>query len=84
MNENKILSENYNELKVKLTLLNTNINILESEKGRHLERNAMDKQSLKEEIHNLVQMNDEDKRRLSNLSNENNLLKQQLTKVNIV
>jgi chromosome segregation ATPase len=81
MADNRLLSENYNELKVKLSLLNTNVNLLENEKERHLEQNAMDKQNLQEEIQNLMQMGDDDKRRLLNLNNENGMLRQQLAKV---
>jgi hypothetical protein len=84
INDNKVLQDNYNELKAKLALMNTNLNILETEKGRHLERNALDKRNLEEEIQNLIRASDEDKRRLINLTNENNVIKQQLTKVVLV
>jgi hypothetical protein len=79
--DNKILADNYNELKLKMSLLNTNINMLENEKDRHLEQNAVDKQKLEDEMENLMNMCDEDKKRLLSLSNENNSLRNELAKV---
>ena len=41
MEENNDLSNNLNELKMQNLLLNSNIEILEKEKNRHLEQNAI-------------------------------------------
>jgi len=80
-NDNKILADNYNELKMKISLMSTNINILENEKDRHLEQNAIDKQNLEEQIDSLLKSSEENKMRIVTLSNENNNLKNQISKV---
>ncbi len=64
-----------------MSLLNTNITMLENEKDRHLEQNAVDKMNLQEQIENLIKISEEDKKRLLSLSNENNQLRNELTKV---
>lgn len=64
-----------------MSLLNSNITILENEKDRHLEQNAVDKQNLEEQIENLVKISDEDKKRMLALSNENNSLRNEIAKV---
>jgi hypothetical protein len=79
--DNKMLVDNYNDVQMKLSLLNSNINILENEKDRHLEQNAVDKQNLEEQIENLIKMSEEDKKRMIGISNENNSLRNEIGKV---
>jgi hypothetical protein len=80
-NENKSLVDEVNELRRKLSLLNSNLSILESEKGRHLEQNAVEKENLQNEISGLYQENDDFKKRINSLSNENEILREKLDKV---
>lgn len=80
-NENKQLNNEINELQVKISLMNTNMSILENEKGRHLEQNAVDKDNLQNQIDMLIEENEENKERLISVSNENNLLREKLTRV---
>ncbi len=67
-----------------MSLLNSNITILENEKDRHLEQNAADKQNLEEQIENLVKISDEDSKRMLALSNENNSLRNEIAKVGYI
>jgi hypothetical protein len=81
--ENKELANQVNELKIKLSLYNTNMTILENEKGRHLEQNAFDKEKLQGEIEQLIQESEDNKSRFIAANNENNLLREKLAKVYI-
>jgi hypothetical protein len=75
-NENKLLGNELDEMKIKISFLNTNMNLLENEKERHLDQNALDKESFQERINNLF--NDVENRKLDlvGLQKENLMLKE--------
>lgn len=80
--ENKNLNDNYNEIYMKLSLMNTNMMILEKEKGRHLEVNAVEKEKFQAQIENLMIQNEEAEKIIQNVNNENQNLYEKLNKVN--
>lgn len=80
-NENKGLVDEINELRRNLSLLNSNLSILESEKSRHLEQNAVEKENLHNEISSLSLENEENKKYINSLSKENEILREKLQKV---
>lgn len=67
---------------MKLSLMNTNLMILEKEKGRHLEVNAVEKENFQAQIENLIVQNEEAEKMLHNTTNENNLIMDKFNKVN--
>jgi len=79
--ENKNLNDNYNEIYMKLSLMNTNMMILEKEKGRHLEVNAVEKEKFQAQIENLMLQNEEADKIIQNVNNENQSLYEKLNKV---
>lgn len=79
--ENKNLNDSYNEIYMKLSLMNTNMMILEKEKGRHLEVNAVEKEKFQAQIENLMIQNEEAEKIIQNVNSENQSLYEKLNKV---
>jgi len=79
--ENKNLNDNYNEIYMKLSLMNTNMMILEKEKGRHLEVNAVEKEKFQVQIENLFIQNEEAEKIIQNTNIENQGLYEKINKV---
>jgi len=80
--DNKNLNDSYNEIYMKLSLMNTNMMILEKEKGRHLEVNAVEKEKFQAQIENLNIQNEEADKIIQNVNNENQALYEKINKVN--
>jgi hypothetical protein len=80
--ENKILVEELNDLRMKLSLLESNVSILENEKGRHLEQNAVEKDSLQNQIETLYMEIKETKNKFDITIDENENLRVKLSKKN--
>jgi hypothetical protein len=80
--DNKNLNDSYNEIYMKLSLMNTNMMILEKEKGRHLEVNAVEKEKFQAQIENLMIQNEEADKIIQNVNNENQALYEKINKVN--
>lgn len=62
--ENKALTKEIDDLKLKNTIQNTNISILSSEKERHLQQNAIDKEYYESKISKLIDENRSIKREI--------------------
>lgn len=78
MEDNKKLIKQIDELKIKDSINQTNLNLLKSEKERHIEQNAVDKEYYEEKIKNLKNENLELKDEIKNkVSNINQILKEQ-------
>ncbi len=60
--------------------MNTNMIILEKEKGRHLETNAVEKEKFQTQIDNLIIQNEEAEKIIHNTQNENNSLHDKLNR----
>ena len=60
--------------------MNTNMIILEKEKGRHLETNAVEKEKFQSQIDNLIIQNEEAEKIIHNTQNENNSLHEKLNR----
>lgn len=56
--------------------------MLQNEKGRHLEQNSVDKEILQSKIDSLMKDQDDIKKKMVSINNENNILKEKLSKVN--
>jgi hypothetical protein len=76
--DNKILANNCQDMKIRLNMLNSNFNMLEKEKERHLEHNAVEKQKMKVQMENFIYNKDDEKKRINYLTDENNRLKSQI------
>lgn len=61
--------------------MNTNMMILEKEKGRHLEVNAVEKEKFQAQIENLMIQNEEAEKIIQNVNNENQALYEKINKV---
>lgn len=61
--------------------MNTNMLILEKEKGRHLEFNAIEKENYQTQLDNILLQNEEAEKIIQNTNNENNSLCEKLSKV---
>lgn len=69
---------------MKLSLMNTNMLILEKEKGRHLEVNAVEKEKYQAQLENLMIQNEESEKIIQNTTGENQALYDKLNKVNLI
>jgi chromosome segregation ATPase len=79
--ENKSLVNELNEIRKRLSLLTTNISILENEKNRHIELNSQEKENLQNEIGNLYNENEQNKNQINSITEENLILRDKLSKV---
>jgi len=82
--ENKSLVNELNEIRKRLSLLTTNLSILENEKNRHLELNSQEKENLQNEIGNLYNENEQHKNEINSITEENLILRDKLSKVIII
>ncbi len=76
--DNMILANNCQEMRLQINILSSNIDIKEKEKERHLEHNALEKQKMKTHLEGLITSKDEERRKIGYLSDENIKLKNQL------
>lgn len=79
--ENKSLVNELNEIRKRLSLLTTNISILENEKNRHIELNSQEKENLQNDIDNLYNENEQNKNTINSITEENMILRDKLSKV---
>ena len=79
--ENKSLVNELNEIRKRLSLLTTNLSILENEKNRHIELNSQEKENLQNEIANLYNENEQNKNEVISITEENMILRDKLAKV---
>jgi hypothetical protein len=80
-NENKQINSELNEYKLKLSLLNTNIGLIENEKQRHLEQNAFEKEDFQNNLNSLTSNLNEKEMQIIGIANENNKLRKRINEV---
>ena len=78
MEDNKSLLKQIDDLKLENSISKTNLTILNSEKERHIEQNAIDKEYYEGQIKNLIKENEELKQEMKvKVSNFSSVIKEQ-------